>query len=176
MHHAQEIRPSRPDLRKTDCPVVLWYQSRGSCLLVLSLRMRQGKDRDRLKATSRTHEVLRLSQTKTGAVYSYHQHGQEGDPHRVDEYALSVLQPYLPQLPLLWRPRHPGLRPLAQQLRSFLPGYGADVGARANYRAHRRERSLRTIQLHLGIAKRANEEPTPDKRMEGQTQRPAKAL
>ena len=59
----------------------------------------------------------------------------------------------------LWRAGHKGLRSVAQLLRGFLVGYGADVQARSSDRADQQRRTLPSSQLPLGHARGPGVEP-----------------
>lgn len=152
MQHGQIHRSVGTDIRQMDRPWAWAQDLLGQQTLAVSLRMRHRKGSGGYSAAQQSIKKLWMQQPKAWfAQFRLLQSLGRDDPPVQQSSQQCVGQ--------LWRSRHQGLRRVARSC-GLLARHGADLGAGPDDRAYRRQRSLRTNQLHVDSERRAKQKST----------------
>src|SRR5262249_49364118 len=161
-------RPYWAHIRRLDSsPHRTCISLRKNVLLAVQMQLRDQEKRLGPEFEKWAFERLRLYEAACRNEARYAAHGVLQSVARDVEPLLQQQQPSMAEL---WWPRHTCMRRLVRPCR-ILARYGAELSGRADHRAHRQQRQLRSQQLHMDSPRRSGKEPASSKRVEGQTQR-----
>lgn len=159
--HGNAKRSDRTDVRKAACSFTCIWPS-----LAVQMRVRSRESGCRQRSEEISHLWMRTRRAPQKATDDPWGVPQEPVLFELEQYSTALLQSSQSGLSHLWRPWHPGVRSMAQQLRGLRRGYGARMGARPDHRPYRYQRPLRTRKLSLGAHVGASQEPASSLRME----------